>query len=131
MIFGIGTDIVDIRRIEKSLHKNSDKFAARILTAYELTLFTQYHHQSVRLGSAFLAKRFAAKEATAKAFGLGFSDGLSLQHIEVRNTTQGQPLLYFFHRAEQFILDNHIIQSHLSLSDEKHYAIAYVLLECL
>lgn len=123
MIFGIGTDIVHVNRMRESLEKHGDKFARRILTEFEFSEFTGKQDKS-----AFLAKRFAAKEATAKAMGTGFSQGLSLRHIGVKHDEAGKPLLEFFDIAEQFIQDNNIKQMHLSLADECDYAVAFVTL---
>lgn len=123
MIFGIGTDIVHVIRMRDSLEKHGDKFARRILTELEFSEFTDKHDQA-----AFLAKRFAAKEATAKAMGTGFSQGLSLRHIGVKHDDAGKPLLEFLGVAEQFLQDNNIKQMHLSLADERDYAVAFVML---
>jgi holo-[acyl-carrier protein] synthase len=75
-----------------------------------------------------LAKRFAAKEAVAKAFGTGFRNGLSLRHISIENDANGKPELKFSGQAQTFIEENKIQQSLLSLSDDGDYAIAYVTL---
>lgn len=123
MIFGIGTDIVHVSRMRDSLEKHGDKFARRILTELEFSEFTDKQDKA-----AFLAKRFAAKEATAKAMGTGFSQGLSLRHIGVKHDEAGKPLLEFFDVAEQFLQDNNIKQMHLSLADERDYAVAFVTL---
>ena len=123
MIFGIGTDIVHVKRMRENLDKHGDKFAQRILTNAEFSEFKEKSNQD-----AFLAKRFAAKEATAKAMGTGFSQGLSLHHIGVSHDAAGKPNIEFFDVAEQFIQDNKIIQAHLSLADEQDYAVAFVTL---
>lgn len=123
MIFGIGTDIVHVKRMRDSLEKYGDKFARRILTEREFSEFADKQNKA-----AFLAKRFAAKEATAKAMGTGFSHGLSLHHIGVKNNEAGKPILEFLDVAEQFIQDNKIQQMHLSLADEHDYAVAFVTL---
>ena len=120
MIFGIGTDIVHVNRMRDSLEKYGDKFARRILTDLEFSEFIDKHDQA-----AFLAKRFAAKEATAKAMGTGFSQGLSLRHIGVKHDEVGKPILEFIDVAEQFLQDNNIKQMHLSLADERDYAVAF------
>lgn len=75
-----------------------------------------------------MAKRFAAKEATAKALGTGFRDGLSLQHIAVRNNSLGKPELVFNDYAEQLLSEKNIQTAMLSLSDDGDYATAYVVL---
>lgn len=123
MIYGIGTDIVHITRMRESLEKYGDKFARRILTESEFDEFNKVNNKT-----AFLAKRFAAKEATAKAMGTGFSDGLSLQHIGVVHDDAGKPLLEFLSVADEFIKKNNIKQKHLSLADERDYAVAFVTL---
>jgi holo-[acyl-carrier protein] synthase len=123
MIFGIGTDIVQIARMQKNLDEHGDRFAKRILTDDEYSEYMQKSFQA-----HFLAKRFAAKEATAKAMGTGFSQGLSLQHIGVTHNDLGKPMLTFCDMAKQFMLDNEITDQHISLSDEKEYAVAFVTL---
>lgn len=123
MIFGIGTDIVHINRMADSLEKYGDKFARRILTEREFSEFTDKQNKA-----AFLAKRFAAKEATAKAMGTGFSNGLSLHHIGVKNDDAGKPILECLEVADKFLQDNKIKQMHLSLADERDYAVAFVTL---
>ncbi|MBL1278105.1 MAG: holo-ACP synthase [Ectothiorhodospiraceae bacterium] len=127
MIFGIGTDIVRIPRMVENLSRYGERFAARILTEAELAIFCGMPLEARR--AQFLAKRFAAKEAAAKALGTGFRDGLSLHDIGVVNDALGKPTLAFSGKAQQ-ILDGYAIgTSHLSLADETEYAIAYVLLE--
>lgn len=125
MIFGIGTDIVQVARIQKNLDLHGERFAKRILTEDEFSEFLQKAFQA-----SFLAKRFAAKEATAKAMGTGFSHGLSLRHIGITHDDKGKPILTFSGIAEQFISDNKITAQHVSLSDEKDYAVAFVTLVC-
>lgn len=123
MIFGIGTDIVHVKRMRENLDKYGAKFAQRILTQAEFAEFEEKNNQD-----AFLAKRFAAKEATVKAMGTGFSQGLSLHHIGVTHDDAGKPIIEFLDVAEKFIQDNNIIQAHLSLADERDYAVAFVTL---
>lgn len=123
MIYGIGTDIVHVTRMRDNLEKYGDKFARRILTDSEFIEFNNKNNKS-----AFLAKRFAAKEATAKAMGTGFSGGLSLHHIGVKHDEAGKPILEFLEKAEEFIDNQNIKQTHLSLADERDYAVAFVTL---
>ena len=123
MIFGIGTDIVRIQRMADSLERHGDKFAERILSADELKAY----HESDN-GARYLAKRFAAKEATSKAMGTGFRDGLSLKEISVANDETGKPVLFFSGHAEEFMKKNNISESHISLADEQEYAVAFVTL---
>lgn len=124
MIYGIGTDIVRIQRLDDNLARFGDRFASRILTESELEGF----HAS---GSKahFLAKRFAAKEAAAKALGTGFRDGLSLRDISVSNDELGKPVLKFSPRAQQELESRDIAHCHVSISDELEYAVAFVTFE--
>ncbi len=124
MIHGIGTDIVCTERIEQALARHGERFARRILTAEEWHGFTT-SPSPARL----LARRFAAKEAAAKAFGTGFSGGLSLQHIATGHDTHGRPELRFSGHAETLLRRYGITTSHLSLSDDDGYAVAFAVLE--
>ncbi|MBE0509238.1 MAG: holo-ACP synthase [Chromatiales bacterium] len=123
MIFGIGTDIVAIARMEKALARHGERFAERILAEQERAAYAEAARPA-----RFLAKRFAAKEAAAKAFGTGFSAGLSLQHIVISHDARGRPLLSFHGQAEVFCRDQGVGEAHLSISDEQDYAIAFVTL---
>ncbi len=122
-IFGIGTDIVEIERFES---KASLRLAQRILTDTELEQYQQ-HKNAFR----FLAKRFAAKEAACKALGTGIAQGVSFQDFEVSNKSSGQPVLNFSGKAAQLMKEWGITDHHISISDEKHYAVATVILESL
>lgn len=121
MIFGIGTDIVSIARIEEALERHGERFARRILTDNEMTQYSQSLHPA-----HYLAKRFAAKEAASKAFGTGFSDGLSLHDIAVVHDPRGKPELQFSGRAMTLCDELGIGRHYLSLSDEREHAIAFV-----
>ena len=123
MIIGIGTDIVRIDRIDRSLSRLGDAFARRILTDYE---WSQWQERSS--SAAWLAKRFAAKEAVAKAFGTGIGK-LSFQHIEVRNNAAGTPELLLYGFALELQQQRAVKWLHISLSDEQDNAIAFVVLE--
>lgn len=122
-IFGIGTDIVSVDRMRANLDKWGDRFAERMLSATELAEFRDTTRQA-----HFLAKRFAAKEAAAKALGTGFRDGISLTHISVGHTAAGQPLLNFSDRAHDVVVEQGIQHSHLSIADERDHAVAFVVL---
>ncbi|NQZ31841.1 MAG: holo-ACP synthase [Oceanospirillaceae bacterium] len=123
MIKGIGTDLLKIDRIEKSLVR-TPKLANRILTPTELDEFSK-STQPAR----FLAKRFAAKEALVKALGTGIGNGVGWQHVEVIKDPLGKPMLILtggaLERAEQMGVDNYFI----SYSDEREYVVAMVVLE--
>jgi len=123
VIFGVGTDIVQISRIKAATERHGESFAQRILADTEFELYKKASRPD-----AYLAKRFAAKEAAAKAMGTGFTNGLSLQHIIVTNAASGQPQLELVGRAKKLGEELGFEQSFLSLADEKEYAIAYVTL---
>lgn len=124
MIYGIGTDIVCVARMRRNVERYGERFAARILTDSELDDFR-------RTGKPahFLARRFAAKEAAAKAMGTGFANGLRLRHIGVSHDASGKPLLVFDGAAADFVRAQMIERAHLSLADEDDYAVAFVSLE--
>lgn len=126
MIYGIGTDIVKVARMQRNLDRWGERFAERILTLTEMNDFNITSKKA-----NFLAKRFAAKEAASKAMGLGFQEGLELKHIAVAHEKNGKPLLKFFGYAKAYLSANKISASHLSLSDEKEYAIAFVTMETI
>ncbi len=124
MIFGIGTDIVEVSRIEEAMERHGDAFAQRILTDDEWATF-----QKSQTKARFLAKRFAAKEAFAKALGTGLRAPATFQNIGISHDELGKPTLTL-HPELQAILDaKGIVHRHLSISDEKALAVAFVVLE--
>ena len=124
MICGIGVDIVEIDRVQKLLHRFGDRIAHRLLTDGEMAAFKK------RNGSAaFLASRFAAKEAASKALGTGIAKGIGFHSIEVVSGPDGKPELVFHEKAHELLQQRSIDNGLLSLSDEKHYCVAMVVLE--
>jgi len=121
MTIAIGTDIVEIQRIASALERQGDKFVQRILTESE---FVEYQARGNSV--AFLAKRFAAKEAIAKALGTGIGRGISFQHMIVSNNSEGAPQSELQANAAERLKQLGGSQVLLSLSDEKNYALAYV-----
>ncbi len=124
MILGIGTDIVTVARMAGKLDDKGDRFAKRLLTEFEYSEYETKHN-----GAAYLAKRFAAKEATVKAMGTGFADGITWKHITVRNDDRGAPFLELSGPAQEKIVAMGVQRIHLSISDEKEHAVAFVILE--
>jgi holo-[acyl-carrier protein] synthase len=122
-IIGIGTDIIQIERIRDSMNRYGSSFAKRILHPNELGIFNACNN-----GAAYLAKRFAAKEAVAKALGTGIAQGVSFVDIETCNNAEGKPELRLHGGTQKKADELGVQQSHLSLSDEKEYAVAYVVL---
>lgn len=125
-IYGIGIDLCEIARIEKSLERHGDSFADKILHPQEKEHFEKHHFQA-----RFLAKRFAAKEAFGKAMGSGIAQGITMPCIEVQNDDLGKPLLVLHGKALEKVEQLGRVQIHLSISDEKQYAIAQVIVECV
>lgn len=123
-IVGLGTDIADIERIEKSLQRSGQAFAERILHPSELAIFHTLKQQG-----RYLAKRFAAKEAASKALGTGIACGVSFQHFEIMNDHLGKPILVLHGQAQEIAHKKGALNVHLSISDEKRYAMATVILE--
>lgn len=124
MILGIGTDIIEIDRIQESIDRVGERFVKRILTESEQV---QYNTLAQDRRASFLAKRFAAKEAAVKALGTGIGRGVSFQHFTVKNLPSGQPTLEVDATIESRF--EGAIQWHLSLSDERQFALAFVTLE--
>lgn len=124
MIYGVGMDIVQVSRLEQGLRRFGERLARRILADCEWGDFESAKHKPY-----FLAKHFAAKEAMAKALGTGFRDGVSLRQIGVRHDDKGRPFLTCEGRARQCLEYHGISHSHLSLTDERDYAAAVVILE--
>lgn len=127
MIFGIGTDIVEVARIEASLAQFGEAFAARILTAQELTSFIE--KPTLNAQARFLAKRFAAKEAFSKAFGTGLRGAVTFQNISITHDDLGKPMLVFSAELQALLDAKQMTNQHISISDEKNLAAAFVVLE--
>ena len=125
MIFGVGTDVVEIERIRKALDRWGERFAVRILCEPELRRF-RGHKQPV----AYLAKRFAAKEAFTKALGTGIKAPANWHGVWVANLPSGKPELQFSPALKSLLEKKQIQQAHLSLADERGIAVATVILEC-
>lgn len=122
-IHGLGTDIVEVARIKRSLGR-SEALAKRILTPVE-----QAEMHGSPAPDHFLAKRFAAKEACAKAFGKGIADGLSFQDMQIVHDDWGKPEWQFSGTAEQWFTELKLSQALVSISDENAYVVATVILE--
>ena len=122
-VVGIGNDIVEIDRIANMADKVKVKLALRVLTPRELAIYQQ-HKQADR----YLAKRWAAKEAAAKALGTGIAAGVSFQHFDIQSKPSGQPELILSGQALSIAKSLEATQWHISISDEASYATAFVVL---
>ena len=123
MIHGIGTDIVAVDRLRRMWERHGDHAVARLLAPDELPAFARASDKG-----RFLAKRFAAKEAFAKALGSGVREPATLPNIAIGHDPLGKPQLHFHGQLAELV-KNLGLTAHLSLSDEAEYAVAYVLLE--
>ncbi|MDY7116629.1 holo-ACP synthase [Halomonas sp. SSL-5] len=124
MILGIGTDIARVARFEAALSRRGERLSGRLLGEVERERF-----QSHARPAAFLAKRFAAKEAFVKALGTGLRNGMRWTEIQVVNDTLGRPSLLLAGKAHDLALAAGVRATHLSLSDEVEFAVAFVVLE--
>lgn len=123
MIFGIGTDIVAVARMGELYHRHGDRALAKLLAVEERTDFARSTDPA-----RFLAKRFAAKEAFGKALGTGIAAPATLPNIGVIHDALGKPGFGYAPQLEQWLTDRGLI-AHLSISDEKEFATAFVVLE--
>ncbi len=124
MIYGIGTDIVELSRIAQSLEKYGERFARKLLAEHEWSDYIKDVKPAI-----FLAKRFAAKEALSKAMGTGLRSPVTLNNIAVAHTSLGKPYFQFHPELAELIKREGIVSHHLSLSDELNLASAFVILE--
>ena len=124
MILGIGVDIAETARIRRLAERFGQRFVNRILTPFE-----RGEYQRRGDSASYLATRFAAKEAVAKAFGTGIGAQLGFQSVQVENDAAGRPLLRFLEPVDVAITGAEVASVWLSLSDERHYAVAMVVLE--
>lgn len=125
MIYGVGTDVVEIHRIEHALQRFGERFARRILCEPELKRFA-VHRQPAN----YLAKRFAAKEAFTKALGTGIHAPANWHGVWVKNLPSGKPVLEFSEPLHQLLRKRGVGGAHVSLTDERGIAMATVILEC-
>ena len=130
MIYGIGTDICDVRRIRASLARHGDRFARKILSEAE---FATWHARSARWperGIRYLATRFSAKEAFSKAIGLGMTMPMTWRLCEVAKLPSGQPTL-ILHGGLKDWFDARHLSAHISVTDETDYAASFCVVEIL
>lgn len=124
MIVGIGTDLCEIGRIQRALDRHGERFARKILMDRELERFRRH-----RTPAAYLAKRFAAKEAFSKAMGTGIRYPVNWHNVSVDNGRSGKPVLRFSEPLAALLGERGIAAAHVSLTDETGMACAFVILE--
>ena len=128
MIYGIGTDICDIRRIQTSLTRQGERFAAKILHPTEYVVWQQRTQQHAERGTRYLATRFAAKEAFSKAIGLGMQAPMTWHDCEIGNHPSGKPCIVL-HGALKTWLESRHLTAHITLSDEADYAVGFCVVD--
>lgn len=124
MIIGTGIDIVNIERVERLIKRWGDHFLSRVYTDEEIA-----RCQRMFRPSECFAIRFAAKEAFLKAIGSGLRNGLQWKDIEVKNDRMGKPFFSFYRKAKEVLQIHHIEKTYLTLSHDRPFAVAHVLLE--
>ena len=130
MIYGIGTDICDIRRIQDSLARHGERFAEKVLAARELATWRERSSRWPDRGVRYLATRFSAKEAFSKAIGLGMRMPMTWRHCEVAKLPTGQPVIVL-HGALKVWFEARGLCAHLSVTDETDYAASFCVVEKL
>ena len=128
MIYGIGTDICDIRRIEATLARRGDRFAERVLGSNELRLFHARRARTPARGVRYLATRFSAKEAFSKAIGMGMRSPMAWRSCEILNETSGKPVLRLSGELAAWFEARGLV-GHVTVSDESEYAASFVVVE--
>ena len=128
MIFGIGTDLCDVRRIAASLARRGERFAERVLGPNELPVFHARRAKVESRGLAYLATRFSAKEAFAKAIGTGMRVPMRWRDCEILKTSNGKPFIRLHGELAEWF-DARGLVAHVSVSDETDYATSFVVVE--
>ena len=128
MIFGIGTDLCDIRRIDAVLQRRGDRFAQRVLGPSELQVYAARRDRIPSRGLRYLATRFSAKEAFSKAIGMGIRWPMSWRACEILNAASGQPVLHLSGELALWFEQRGLV-GHVTLSDESDYAASFVVVE--
>ena len=128
MIYGIGVDLIEIGRIEAACARFGERFARRILTDRELERYRARRSRSEARGTAYLATRFAAKEAVSKALGLGMRMPMTWRAVEIMNDPSGRPRAVALGELGVY-MQSRRLRLHVSLTDERSMATAYAIAE--
>ena len=128
MIYGIGTDICDVRRIRESLARHGDRFAAKVLSDAEFKTWKARSARWPERGIRYLATRFSAKEAFSKAIGLGLRMPMTWQLCEIGNERSGKPVIVL-HGVLKDWFEARGLQAHVSVTDETDYAASFCVVE--
>jgi len=128
VIYGIGTDICDIRRIASTLERRGLRFAERVLGEAELKIFHARRARSPQRGVHFLATRFSAKEAFSKAIGMGMRMPMTWRACEIVNEPSGKPALRLNGDLASWFNERNLV-GHVTVTDESEYAVSFVVVE--
>ena len=128
MIFGIGTDICDVRRIRESLDRHGDRFARKVLSDGEFATWKARSARWPERGVRYLATRFSAKEAFSKAIGMGMRMPMTWRSCEIANLPSGKPVIVL-HGALKDWCEARGLQAQVSVTDESDYAASFVVIE--
>ena len=130
MIYGIGTDICDIRRIQASLDRHGDRFAAKVLSDAEFTIWKARSARWPARGVRYMATRFSAKEAFSKAIGLGMRMPMTWKLCEIANERGGKPRIVL-HGGLKTWFEDRALSAHITVTDEIDYAASFCVVEAL
>jgi len=128
MIYGIGTDLCDVRRIEATLGRRGDRFAERVLGPAELQVFHARRARVAARGVRFLATRFSAKEAFSKAIGLGIRSPMTWRACQILNEPSGKPFVRLSGELADWFAARSLV-AHVTVTDESDYAASVVVVE--
>ena len=128
MIYGVGTDICDVRRIAATFDRRGERFAEKVLGPHEIEVFRQRLAKVRTRGISYLATRFSAKEAFSKAIGMGMRMPMTWRDCEVVKAPSGKPQIRL-HGALAAWFDARGLRAHLSVTDETDYAASFVVVE--
>ena len=128
MIYGIGTDVCDVRRIRASLERHGERFALKILSDAEFATWQQRSTRWPERGVRYLATRFSAKEAFSKAVGMGMRMPMTWRQCEIARAASGQPRIVLHGELKSWF-EARCLSAHVSVTDETDYAASFVVVE--
>ena len=128
MIYGIGTDIIDIRRLQATLQRRGERFAEKVLGPQELAVYHARRARVAQRGLSYLATRFSAKEAFSKAIGMGMRMPMTWRACEILKAPSGKPEVHLHGALAEWFAQRRLV-AHVSVSDESDYAAAFVVVE--
>jgi holo-[acyl-carrier protein] synthase len=128
MIYGIGTDVCDVRRVAATLERRGDRFAERVLGPGEIEVFRARRTRVLSRGVSYLATRFSAKEAFSKAIGMGMRTPMTWRDCEILNAASGKPEIRLHGALAEWFTARRLA-AQVSLSDETDFAVSFVVIE--